>query len=81
MNDDYYECDFPNWALSYLVNNDPSALTSTDQADVDAFLGQLTEEGYDTVSPCVTDDTNEFCAHPAFGGACDTTKVRFRKET
>lgn len=79
MKRDYYECDFPNWALTYLVNNDPSALSNEDKADADAFLDSLVIEGYDVVRSHVTDDVNGFCAHPAFGLACDTTKVRFYK--
>ena len=35
--------------------------------------------GYDKVSPNVTEDRNEFCANPAFGLATSTVKVRFRK--
>lgn len=77
MKRDYYECEFPNWALSYLVNDDPSALSDEDKAGADAFLESVAGKGHDTVSPHVTDDVNEFCAHPAFGLACDTTKVRF----
>lgn len=74
---DYLEVDFPNWALSYLVNADDSALTDEDKSEADRWLGEIHDAGYDTVGPHVTDDTNEFCAHPAFGLACDTTKVRF----
>ena len=56
------------------------AASDEDKAGADAFLGAVAGEGYDTVRPHVTDDVNEFCAHPAFGLACDTTKVRFYKK-
>lgn len=76
---DYYECDFPDWALCYLVNDDPSALSDEDKAEADAFLDGLVRKGYRTAYPEVTEDKNEFCPYPAFGKACGTVKVRFRK--
>lgn len=78
---DHLDVDFPNWALSYLVNADDTGITEKDKAAVDSYLDRLKEQGYDTFAPVVFClETNEFCAHPAFGGACDTTKVRFMKE-
>ena len=76
---DYYECDFPDWALCTLVNGDPLE-DAADLEAYDAWEQQMLEQGYDLIGFHVTDDHNEFCAHPEFGLACGTTKVRFFKK-
>lgn len=73
---DYIEVDFPNWALCCLVNGDPIE----DDADLLTFErweASMRAEGWSLLDFDVTDDTNGFCRNPAFGLACDTTKVRF----
>lgn len=76
--DDYYEADFPEWALCALVNGDP--LENEDDAKTyDVWLKDMISKGYNMVSPEVTDDRNEFCSIPEFGLATSTVKVRFRK--
>lgn len=75
---DWYDADFPNWALSYFVNGDSSALTEEEIREVDTWVDGMRRDGY--VDETITDDTNEFCAHPAFGLGSDTTRVRFYKK-
>ena len=43
------------------------------------WLDWMISEGYDTKSPEVTEDRNEFCVIPEFGLATSTVRVRFRK--
>lgn len=74
---DWYDAQFPNWGMCYLVNGDRSALTDEDAKMVDDFAATMREEGYTEMR--VTDDVNEFCAHPEFGLACDTTRIRYYK--
>lgn len=77
-NDDYYEADFPEWALCALVNDDPIE-NKDDEMTYCLWLDWMISEGYDTKSPEVTEDRNEFCVIPEFGLATSTVKVRFRK--
>lgn len=65
-------CYIPNWAMTYLMNSDATGLDPSEVKEVDRWWKGMTEEGYSVISP--TDDTNEFCAYPEFGLACDTTK-------
>ena len=76
--DNYYEVDFPEWAVCALVNGDPIE-EEIDRRDYDRWVDIMLANGYDVVSPNVTEDRNEFCANPAFGLATSTVKVRFRK--
>lgn len=74
---DWRDENFPNWALCYFVNGDGSSLTDEEMRQVDDFVSRMRDNGY--TLDTVTDDTNEFCAHPAFGLGSDTTRVRFYK--
>lgn len=76
--DNYYEVDFPEWAVCALANGDPIE-EEVDRRDYDRWVDVMLANGYDVVSPNVTEDRNEFCANPAFGLATSTVKVRFRK--
>lgn len=76
--DDYYEVDFPEWALCALVNGDPIE-DDEDEKTYKAWLDDMIANGYDMLSPEVTEDRNEFCSVPEFGLATSTVKVRFRK--
>ena len=74
---DYSE-DVPNYALSYIINGDASGIDDDDQENADdwmQFFEDKAKELGGTVTYSVTEDTNDFCSHPAFGLACDTTKV------
>lgn len=75
---DWRDESVPNWALCYLVNGDRSGLSEDEVHQVDSWLTRLRDAGFTMES--VTDDTNDFCRFPAFGDACDTTRVRFYKE-
>lgn len=69
--------DIPNWALSYLIYDDATGLSEEDKNICDEWWCAMRADGYLTVSP--TDETNEFCAYPEFGLACDTTKCEIIK--
>lgn len=74
----YRDVDFPDWALCTLVNGDPLE-DDEDRRTYDDWTRRMLADGYDLLSPDILDDRNEFRAHPAFGLACGTTKVRFFK--
>lgn len=76
--DDYYEADFPEWALCALVYGDPFD-NDEDEKTYKAWLDDMIARGYDMLSPEVTEDRYEFCTIPEFGLATSTVKVRFRK--
>ena len=76
--DDYYEADFPEWAICALVYGDHFE-DKDDEMTYNIWLDRMIAEGYDMLSPEVTDDRNEFCSVPEFGLATSTVKVRFRK--
>ena len=62
----------PQWAVCYLVNADDSALTLEDKKLVDDYVERfLKKERLRLVGP-IDGSENEFCAHPAFGLACET---------
>ena len=61
----------PQWAVNYLVNSDDSSLTSEDKKLVDDYEAKLLAKGLRLICP-IDGTENEFCAHPAFGLACDT---------
>ena len=77
-NDDYYEADFPEWALCALVNGDHFE-DNDDEMAYNIWLDRMISDGYDMLSPEVTEDRNAFCSVPEFGLATSTVKVRFRK--
>ena len=76
--DGCYEADFPEWALCALVNGDHFE-DKDDEMTYNIWLDRMISEGYDMLSPEVTEDRNDFCSVPEFGLATSTVKVRFRK--
>ena len=62
--DDYYECDFPDWALCTLIYGDPLEDTA-DREAYEAWEQQMLSDGYDLLSPDVRDDHNEFAKSSA----------------
>lgn len=73
-----YSEDVPNWALSYIINGDASGLESDEVAMVDEWMEFFSDKAKElggNVVYSTTDDTNDFCSHPAFGLGCDTTKT------
>lgn len=61
----------PRWATCYIVNSDDSGLTPDDKKLVDDYVDRLLAKGLRLVCP-IDGTENEFCAHPAFGLACET---------
>lgn len=61
----------PQWATCYLVNSDGSGLEPDDRKLVDDYVARLLSKGLRLVCP-IDGTENEFCAHPAFGLACET---------
>lgn len=61
----------PTWALCYLVNADSSGLEPEDKKLVDEWVERTRDGG--CVDVCCPAEGEEpyFCAHPAFGLACD----------
>ena len=78
QSDEYYEADFPEWALCALVNGNHFE-DKDDEMTYNIWLDRMISEGYDMLSPEVTEDRNDFCSVPEFGLATSTVKVRFRK--
>lgn len=73
-----YSEDVPNYALSYIINGDASGIDDNDQENADAWMEFFEDKAKElggAVIYSVTEDTNDFCNNPAFGLACDTTKV------
>ena len=65
----------PTWALSYLVNDDPSGLEDEDIELVDEWIKR---EG---LGFCVdvSDEEPSFTYHPAFGLGADVVPATFEK--
>lgn len=68
-----FKVSFPEWALSYLVNNDPSGLNDDEIAMVDKFDKEYVEYARKINGHVVYHDYSEryFDHHPEFGLACD----------
>jgi len=62
----------PQWAVCYLVNSDDSGLTPEDKKTVDDYVKRLLKKERLCLVFPIDGTENEFCAHPAFGPACDT---------
>ena len=69
--------DIPAWAISYIEYGDSSMLSDSEVAIVDYYMNCMKSLGYRSHE--VTDDTNDFCAHPAFGYPSNTVRVVFFK--
>ena len=69
-----YGDNFPQWALSYVVNNDPSGLSDDDIAGADQWLSKKSDaldlDGEEFSCFDFGEDTG-FYAFPAFGMGCD----------
>lgn len=66
--------DFPQWALCYVVNSDPSGLSDEDIAEVDQWLAKKSDvldlDGAEFGHFAFGEDTG-FYHYPAFGLGCD----------
>ena len=69
-----YGDNFPQWALCYVVNNDPSGLSDEDIASVDQWLAKKSDaldlDGEEFSHFSFGDDTG-FYHYPLFGLGCD----------
>lgn len=70
------KCDIPDYALSYLVNDDISGLADEQIEEINDW-----EEDNKVILVDPTNKRNEFNSHPEFGQACSTTEcfVHMRK--
>ena len=69
-----YTEEIPNYALSYLVNEDTSGLEDKDIENIDRYMEQFHNEAKALGGYVVIDILNEdsgFTWDPAFGSACD----------
>lgn len=78
---DYIEDNFPNYALSYVVNGDASGIEQEDVEACDEWIERLTAKLRKDYPDAVAiellfedGEGNEFTRHPAFGLACGTTQ-------
>lgn len=62
----------PQWAVNYLVDGDDSGLAPEDMKMVDDYVERLLKEEHLRLICPIYGAENEFCAHPAFGPACNT---------
>lgn len=60
-----YICEIPTWALSYLVNDDPSGLDDNDKTLVDSWKNDF--NGHHVVSVSTKNDEVYFSHWPEFG--------------
>ena len=73
-----YSEDVPSYALSYIINGDASGIEDEDQENAAAWMEWFTSKAKELGGSVVyspTEDTYCFCSCPAFGLACETTKV------
>lgn len=61
----------PQWATTYIMYNDDSALNDEDKKLVDDFEDKLLKKNLRLICP-IDGTENEFETCPAFGPACDT---------
>lgn len=74
---EYTDLAIPNYALPYLVNDDPSGLNSNDLAMITRYMQPFYEEaekvsGHVIFSP--GEEIGEFKMRPEFGLGCDVSR-------
>ena len=77
MKIDTYENEIPDYALCYLINDDPSGLDDDEIKTIDNFMEEFYQEaerlgGHVVID--VIDWEGSFNPFPAFGLACNTLK-------
>jgi hypothetical protein len=74
---DTYTEEVPAWAICYIVNGDGNDdFSDEEQAMVDEWIAQYPGAIFEP-----TGETNDFCAFPAFGLACQTETVHIHLPT
>lgn len=72
---------FPTYMLSYMFYGDKDGITDEDIGNLEKWLKDEGLEGYRIFDVFCTADgviiKNDFCAHPAFGLACETCEAIF----
>lgn len=76
--EDYYECNFPTWALNYWVNGEKGDLKDYEIKLVDKFYDEIADAGYDP-NLCDLGDDGYFSSRPEFGDAGDCVDAKFYK--
>lgn len=76
--DDYYEGDFPAWALDYVVNCEIGSVSRSEKQMIDGWFATMQEQGYDTTMISYGED-EYFSSRPEFGLACDCVSVKVYK--
>jgi hypothetical protein len=72
-----YEVRIPDYALSYLVNNDASGLEAGEQIMIDNFMQYFYDRAKELKGYVIfdtTEDEGSFVHFPAFGLACNAVK-------
>jgi len=70
-----YKENIPDYALSYLINDDTSSLTADEIEEIDVFMDSFYLEAanlHGHVVIDIIDDESSFNHRPGFGLACDT---------
>lgn len=76
--EDYYECNFPSWALDYWVNGEKGELKDFEIKLIDKFYDELADSGYDP-NLCDLGEDYYFSSRPEFGDAGDCVDAKFYK--
>lgn len=76
--DDFYEGDFPAWALDYVVNCEIGSVSRSEKQMIDGWFATMHEHGYDTTMISYGED-EYFSSRPEFGLACDCVSVKVHK--
>lgn len=69
-----YECDFPTWALDYVVNGERGSVSPEERRMIEDWKAQVREAGF---KPGMASfgEYEHFCRRPAFGEPCQCVTV------
>lgn len=76
---DFYEGDFPAWAVDYAVNAETGSVSRAEKAMVDGWFAGMERQGYDPAAVEYGED-EDFSPDPEFGQPCDCVKARIWKK-
>lgn len=69
-----YECDFPTWALNYVVNGERGSVSPEERRMIEDWKSQVREAGF-RVGMASFGEDEHFCRRPAFGEPCQCVTV------
>jgi outer membrane lipoprotein SlyB len=72
--DGAYECDFPAWALNYVVNGERGSVSPEERRMIEDWKAQVREAGFRMGMASFGEDEH-FCRRPAFGEPCQCVTV------